>query len=320
MYSRDARTMAINAYRRTQSLRRVANLLGVSKSSIHRWVSSNPAIKRQHDARKATEQAIRMIRSLLDRNPFSTPATISANIRKELGLQLSDSAVRFWMKRGGFSRKKAQRGIVTDELPERRVAFVRDHGSLYDPERVVSIDESAIYFDMKPSRGYCHRSKRLFVPARPGGRMRWSLLMAVTNATVVGWSLIKGSVRSDDFARFVQDLDTAGRDVLLLDNCSIHKTRKAMEVIDDRGLTPCFLPPYTPEFQPIEHSFSVVKGVYKALSSDPERPALMTPPNEQSVRDRLKLAIGALTPSTLSAQFGACWERMERVSSANHEP
>ena len=225
MYSADARTMAVALYRRLKSLRRAASLVQVSKSSVQRWVSCNPAICRQRLARKAPEAAINKIMASLQENPFMTPAGLAATIRNELRVQLSTSAVRFWMKRRGLSRKKAQRGIVTPNLHERRLAFATGDGSLYSPERVVSIDESAIYFDMKPSYGYCHRSKRLFVPARPGGRTRWSLLMAVSQEAVVGWSLIKGSVKSDDFVRFVQTLETQGRDVVLMDNCAIHKTR-----------------------------------------------------------------------------------------------
>ena len=40
-----------------------------------------------------------------------------------------------------------------------------ENGNLIDPERIVSIDESSFYFDMIPSRGYCHRSSRLSIPA-----------------------------------------------------------------------------------------------------------------------------------------------------------
>jgi hypothetical protein len=150
--------------------------------------------------------------------------------------------------------------VCTADVHDKRLAFAVDYSAVYDPARVVSIDESSFYFDMKPAHGYCHRSRRLRVPSRPGGRTRWSLLMAVSNERVVGWRLEKGSINGAIFADFMSTLDTDDRDVVLMDNASIHKTSLVMDTIIGRGLTPCFLPPYTPDFQPIEHCFSVLKN------------------------------------------------------------
>jgi hypothetical protein len=69
--------------------------------------------------------------------------------------------------------------------------------------------------------------------------MRWSLLMAVSNNSVVGWKLIKGSVNSHMFTKFVEPLDTNGRDVILMDDASIHKTNIVQDTIVSRGMTPC---------------------------------------------------------------------------------
>jgi transposase len=87
--------------------------------------------------------------------------------------------------------------------------------------------------------------------------------MAVSNERVVGWRLEKGSINSVIFADFLSTLNTDSRDVMLMDNASIHKTTLVMDTIIGRGLTPCFLPPYTPDFQPIEHCFSVIKNAFR---------------------------------------------------------
>jgi len=194
MYTSDAKMMCVRAYMRLKSLRKTACLLGVSKSTINRWVACNPVSRRRREAQKATHAAIKRILEVLETNPFETPQAISKILRTELGITLGTSTVRFWMKRNGMSRKKSSRLVSNDRIQELRIAYSTNMASIYDPERVVSIDESSFYFDMKPERGYCNRSKRLVVPARPGGRMRWSLLMAVSNNSVVGWKLIKGSV------------------------------------------------------------------------------------------------------------------------------
>ncbi len=241
------------------------------------------------------------ILAILSSNPFETPANISNLIHTEMGIHLGPSTVRFWMKRRGMSLKKTSRLITNDRIEGQRLVYARDYSSVYDPERVVSIDESSFYFDMKPAKGYCHRSNRLVVPARPGGRTRWSLLMAVTNERVVGWKLVKGSIDSAKFTQFVQSLETDGRDVMLMDNASIHKTHRVQDAIISRGLTPCFLPPYTPEFQPIEHCFFIIKNTFRKL-----RVCSEAVPSDEIMVDRLKKCLDGLTPMTLSRQFSKC--------------
>jgi hypothetical protein len=202
------------------SYRKTAALLDIPRSTIHRWVSSTPIIQRQRKARKVTAEAVDHIRQVLNNNPFLTPAEIVSDIRDKLRLALSNSTVRCCIRKCGFSRKKASRFVDISRVGLQRQIFANEISSLYDPERVVSIDESSFYFDMKLAYGRCRRSERLRVPARPGGRTRWSLIMAVTNQKVVGWELVKGAVNSTRFAQFMQMLDTDQRDVVLLDNLS----------------------------------------------------------------------------------------------------
>jgi transposase len=134
--------------------------------------------------------------------------------------------------------------------------------------------------------------------------------MAVSNERVVKWSLTKGSVNSALFLEFVETLVTDQRDVLLMDNASIHKTAAVIDAIVERGLTPCFLPPYTPEFQPIEHCFFLLKNVYRRLQSVSSE---ADPETDETVRNRLERSMHALTPQNLAAAFGACWRRAGAV-------
>ena len=303
MYSKDAKDIGIRAYLKLKSLRKTSLLLGVSKSTLHRWVANHPMTRTRNDVRKVNKHAFELIETLLKNNPFETPSKISMVIQKELGVLLGRTTVRFWIKKMGFTRKKASRFVCTSKVQEDRLTFARDYSSICDPSRVISIDESSFYFDMKPSYGYCKKSSRLRVPARPGGRSRFSLLLAVANDQVVGWELVKGSIDSLIFSQFIELLNLKGRDTVLLDNASIHTCKLAQESMLARGLTPLFLPAYTPEFQPIEHSFSVIKHNFRQLPTND---------NSDHFRDvwtRLKYAISTLTSETLHNQFSVCWDR-----------
>ena len=137
------------------------------------------------------------------------------------------------------------------------------------------------------------------------------------------------------FAAFLRGLDTQGRDVLLMDNASIHKTAEVLSVCDARNLYPCFLPPYTPEFQPIEHCFALLKAAYRkqdtpAADAPAAAPLPCATPHrrkpddavrlaraaalEESVRLRVTAAMGLLSETALAGTFRACWKRAMEAS------
>ena len=51
------------------------------------------------------------------------------------------------------------------------------------------------------------------------------------------------------------------KSILILDNCAIHKTRALREIVEGSGQVLIFLPPYSPDFNPIEESFSCGKSL-----------------------------------------------------------
>ena len=107
----------------------------------------------------------------------------------------------------------------------------------------------------------------------------------------------------------MSSLDTKERDVILLDNASIHKTHSVLDTMISRGLTPCFLPPYTPEFQPIEHCFSVIKNAFRRLPVTQSADGALI--RLADMTERVETSIRSLTPKSLHNQFAACWRRAE---------
>jgi transposase len=300
--------MAIKVYLYLKSLRKASSATGLPKSSIHRWVQSshNPLVLKHvrcAAVRKTTLAVIARICALLNEDGFRSPDDVRQLIAQQTKQQLSTSAVRFWMRKAGYTRKKPTRRVTRDGLEQEQADFCSNHMVYIDPERCVSLDETSFYFDMKPSFGYSHRSSRFRITSQTGGRARWSLIMAVTDERVVGWKLVKGSVNAAFFAEFIRELDTDGRDVLVMDNAAFHKTALVMQVFDDRNFTPLYLPPYTPVLQPIEHCFSVIKNAYRRAGWH------CIPPSTELMSERVRAIIPRLTPPILANTFSACWQR-----------
>jgi hypothetical protein len=147
--------------------------------------------------------------------------------------------------------------------------------------------------------------------------------MAVTNERVVGWHLVKGSINSSIFEDFMLNIVTDQRDVILLDNASIHKTSRVLDVMLSRGFTPCFLPPYSPEFQPIENAFSVLKTTYRRMR---ENECSSVGEQEANVKLRLQQSMQSLDSEVLDQLFMSCWNksteylRNRHFTSTAHQP
>ena len=57
--------------------------------------------------------------------------------------------------------------------------------------------------------------------------------------------------------------------VLVMDNLSVHKGERVRELIEHRGCQLLYLPPYSPDLNPIEEAFSKIKGLSSAKSRGP---------------------------------------------------
>ncbi len=53
--------------------------------------------------------------------------------------------------------------------------------------------------------------------------------------------------------------DSNSKSILIIDNCSIHHVGPVKELMQDAGILHMFLPPYSPDFNPIEETFSSLK-------------------------------------------------------------
>ena len=78
----------------------------------------------------------------------------------------------------------------------------------------------------------------------------------------VSW-VVEGAMNGDVFERYIkpQFAPTLKKgDVVVLDNLPAHKRKEAAEAIEERGAWLLFLPPYSPDFNPIELAFSKFKA------------------------------------------------------------
>ena len=105
-----------------------------------------------------------------------------------------------------------------------------------------------------------HRGKRI------------SAVAALCTDGVIALELNEGTFNGDKFTDFIlgtlipemQQFDGSNtRSVLLMDNCAIHHVISVREVLSDAGIIILFLPPYSPDLNPMEELFSYIKYYLK---------------------------------------------------------
>jgi len=80
---------------------------------------------------------------------------------------------------------------------------------------------------------------------------------------------VDGAVNRDVFEAFVEQVlvpELRPGDVVVLDNLSSHKGERARRLIESRGASLKFLPPYSPDFNPIEMVFSKIKQLLRSMA------------------------------------------------------
>ena len=106
------------------------------------------------------------------------------------------------------------------------------------------------------------------MPRNRGGNL--TLLAALSNKRIQAEWLIEGSVDGDVFVTWVEQVLlptlTPGQ-IVVMDNLSAHYRKEVRTLIEARGCSLLYLPPYSPDFSPIELAFSKIKGRLKLLAA-----------------------------------------------------
>ena len=131
--------------------------------------------------------------------------------------------------------------------------------------------------------------------------------MAVSNSQVIDYELFEKSCDSVKFANFVSSLNISDKRYLMMDNAAIHTTRKVMAALKSKGIMPLLLPPYSPNFQPIECVFSMVKATYRRLPSMTDDGEPDDCGREADVFMRAMHSINCIDEHALRNTFAHCW-------------
>ena len=145
-------------------------------------------------------------------------------------------------------------------------SFFATFEEAYSNNTLVAIDESGFDQRAVPLYAYAPRGVPAIVEwsTCPDHR-RYSLLMSIHQSGHSLNHIYSDPINGDSFADFISSLHYPRGTTLLLDNASIHKTRRVREIATNNGYNLLFTPPYCPEYNPIELVFGIVKKYFYSL-------------------------------------------------------
>jgi len=161
-----------------------------------------------------------------------------------------------------FRLDPKEKSIRAQERSDAKRALWREQTRGVEPERFVWIDETGSHLGMTRRYSRAPQGERAYGTA-PGSRGKnRTLITALTLAGIGPGLLLDEAIDRETFDGYIihrlAPTLVAGQ-IVVVDNLSVHKSDRARAAIEARGAQFWYLPPYSPDFNPIEEAFSKVK-------------------------------------------------------------
>ena len=149
------------------------------------------------------------------------------------------------------------------------------------PESLVYIDESGIELTICKDRGWGKKSKKLVGKKSGKYYERTNIVAGLVNNKAIAPMVFNGSCNTQLFEAWVAQFlikELKPGQVVIMDNASFHKSQRTRELIESVGCRIIFLPPYSPDLNPIEKFWANMKrwirqqiefcqGLYQTISA-----------------------------------------------------
>jgi transposase len=134
------------------------------------------------------------------------------------------------------------------------------------PERLVFVDESWASTNMSRRYGRCPRGERLRMSVPHGHWKTTTFIAGLRNRGIIAPFVIDCPVNRDIFETWVEKVltpDLRAGDIVVMDNLASHKGPRVRDLIEAAGAELRYLPPYSPDFNPIENAFAKLKALLR---------------------------------------------------------
>jgi len=139
-----------------------------------------------------------------------------------------------------------------------------------DQKRLVFLDETSVSTIITRLHGRAPQGEPLVQKLQHGNWKTVTFIAGLRHNRVTAPFVLDGAMNGETFRAYVEQFlaPTLRRgDIVFLDNVSVHHVDGVAEAIEARGALPFYLPPYSPDFNPIEQMFSKLKASLRKIGA-----------------------------------------------------
>jgi transposase len=242
----------------------------VQRIRIERQQSNMPVQRTTRVGRRSymTTSMQEALCNMLTKQPYMYQCEMADFLYRNFRRTISERSISRTLRSIGWTRKTIRR------IAQQRDADLRDHYlhriAQYKSYQLIFVDESGCDRRTGYRRwGWSPKGSSPVQVTKFGRGKRWHILPAYAQDGIVLRRVYQGSTDGDLFEDFIaQLLHHCGRypepkSVIVMDNASWHHSEKTLRMCQDAGVVLEFLSPYSPDFNPIEEYFGVLKKFIK---------------------------------------------------------
>jgi transposase len=156
------------------------------------------------------------------------------------------------------------------ERDEGQRASFREQVSGIEPEKLLFLDECGTNTALAPLYARAPKGERAYGQAPRNYGKNLTLIASMSINGMEEAMTLEGAMDGEAFEAYIRRWlapSLVAGQVVMMDNLSVHKRDKIRELIEERGCRMLFLPPYSPDYNPIEHAFSKLKGLLRSAQA-----------------------------------------------------
>ena len=213
------------------------------------------------------DDALQRLRKLVEETPDATLVAL----KQKMGVSGSRMIICRALQKLGLPRKKKSKHASERDTPgvqQERREFAEEVEPI-EPKRLVFVDETGVTTAMTPAYGRAPVGERVESSA-PASWESVTVIAAPAPDGVRAPPAIEGAVNAPTFLAYVERVLVPALhrgDVVIFDNLSSHLSPDVAAAIERAGASVLPLPPYSPDFSPIEEMFSKLKGFLRRVGA-----------------------------------------------------
>jgi transposase len=167
----------------------------------------------------------------------------------------------------------------------------------------VFLDESGAKTNMTRLRGRAQRGRRLHAAAPCGRWQSTTMISAIRLDGSTATMTLPGATDTEAFRTYVEKVlcpTLRAGDIVVMDNLAPHKSPATLELIQAVGAEARFLPPYSPDLNPIEKMWSKIKSLLRSAEAR----------SPEQLDEAMTVAFSKITPNDARGWFASCGYRI----------